>query len=123
MRSREREYTRVMPCRLTSQELVQVTQQAAHLLRTLKKREADLKAHIETEKEAIRSLTEDWNGFLIKIREESEQRLTRMKAFIDLETDQYIEVRLDTGEEVERRPLRDEERQFSLDEEMAHAEP
>jgi|GEM_PF-2748799 len=122
MKTKKHEFTRYLPCKLMERELVEITQKAAHKLREIKQREAELKAQTEQEKEEIKALTEEWNGMLIKIRDEQEERPTRVQTILDYEVEECYEVRLDTGEEISRRPLREEERQFTFEEDFEHAQ-
>jgi len=111
---RKLSWPRALACKLTKVEALEHAQVAAKLDVEAAEREAKLASHAKQEKDEIAGLKSRCRSELRIAREELEYKDVHCAEYRDDKKGDMVVVRLDTGEEVERRQLSNEEKQIPL---------
>lgn len=111
---KERRYTKPLKCLLTDKELIETGSELSHEIQVLsgiaaelETIKADYKAKSKASDARIQSLT-------IRMRDKYEMRPVECVEIKNFETKKYLVLRVDTGEEIETRDLREDELQMPL---------
>jgi hypothetical protein len=100
--------------RLSAEEMLQRGKQLAAVVTDLRELQARERLVIERFRRREGKLLEDEARLGRSINEGEEPRKVAVTAWADFESNTYVLIREDTGETVEQRPLRPEERQGRL---------
>lgn len=103
--------TERLPCDLTPDEVRHRGEQLAEVESDLELLELDRKDAMDGFKTSKKESERRRDELVEQIRGRSESRDVRVKDQLDSNQQEMVTVRLDTGEEVRRRPLTDHERQ------------
>jgi len=101
-----------LPVLLTEQELLGVGDRAAHLSKEAHEAEEARKEADATAKATVKRLQNEADALLATVRDKREYRLVPCERRFDFRLGKVTEIRVDTGEQLEERPMRDDERQL-----------
>ncbi len=108
------EYSTSLRVNLTTDEVADRANRAAHKLSERDAKEADLKAHTKHAKGVIEALDAELRLLSSEVRQKATYRLTDCERRFNYDTHTVSEVRLDTGEVLHERKMTDSERQMEL---------
>lgn len=103
-----------LPVLLTEQELLGVGDRAAHLSKEAHEAEEARKEADATAKATVKRLQNEADALLATVRDKREYRLVSCERRYEFRTGRVVETRVDTGEQLSERPMRDDERQTEL---------
>jgi hypothetical protein len=106
---------------LSPEDLARHGRELVNLLGEIEEEEEDQSAQKAAMKERLATMAARQSKLAGLIRRGIEKRLVEVEVLADWKTQTAIERRTDTGEELERRPLRESERQLRLDAPVAAA--
>jgi hypothetical protein len=107
-------YQQRLPVMLTEQELLGVGDRAAHLSKEAHEAEEARKEADATAKATVKRLQNEADALLATVRDKREYRLVSCERRYEYKTGRVVETRVDTGEQLSERPMRDDERQTEL---------
>jgi hypothetical protein len=107
-------YQQRLPVMLTEQELLGVGDRAAHLSKEAHEAEEARKEADATAKATVKRLQNEADALLATVRDKREYRLVSCERRYEFRTGRVVETRVDTGEQLSERPMRDDERQTDL---------
>jgi hypothetical protein len=103
-----------LPVMLTEKELLGAGDRAAHLAKEAHEAEEARKEADATAKATVKRLQNESEALLATVRDKREYRLVPCERRFDFRLGTVTEVRVDTGEQLEERAMRDDERQVDL---------
>jgi hypothetical protein len=103
-----------LPVLLTERELLGAGDRAAHLAKEAHEAEEARKEADATAKATVKRLQNESEALLATVRDKREYRLVSCERRFDFRLGKVTEIRIDTGEQLEERPMRDDERQTEL---------
>lgn len=110
---------RLLPVRLTESELLKYGDDLAQVVQNIgaeEDRQASLKQELKARLAQLEARRTELASLIAR---KEEHRLVKVEATLDFIAQVYVEIRQDTGEEIKRRALTEEERQESLELETA----
>jgi hypothetical protein len=107
-------YQQRLPVMLTERELLGAGDRAAHLSKEAHEAEEARKEADATAKATVKRLQNEADALLATVRDKREYRLVSCERRFDFRLGKVTEIRVDTGEQLEERPMRDDERQTEL---------
>jgi len=110
----KREVVRHLDCKLTDDETLRYGRELASLNQQLATAEARKKSVVKQLDSDIAALEARRDSVVEKVNRGAEYRDVKVTTFRDYEQRGYYEIRHDTSEVINERPLRDDERQPSL---------
>ena len=114
-RVRKHGFTRDLVCALTRDEVAAHAEELAQLIDRETSTEAEFDSVKKTWKNKIEDIKREILSTSTKVREHKEMRLVRCQKVLDFEAKEVREVRLDTGETFNTRPMSAAELQKELD--------
>lgn len=106
--------TRILTCELTTQEITQRGERLAALCEQIEQAKDDLASNVKDERERIKALELDRGKLAYIVIHGVEERPVECMTTFDYRTLSVYTVRTDTGEELDRRPMTEQERQREL---------
>jgi len=103
-----------LPVMLTEKELLGAGDRAAHLAKEAHEAEEARKEADATAKATVKRLQNESEALLATVRDKREYRLVPCERRFDFRLGKVTEIRVDTGEQLSERPMRDDERQTEL---------
>ena len=103
---------RFLKCDLTEAEILEFSSELAHKISDINEKEIDKKASAAQYKSEIDILQQTASSLARKVNEKAEYRDVECRATRDYDDNMFTVTRLDTGEIIENRPLRDHEMQI-----------
>lgn len=99
---------------LTSEEVAERADRAAHLVSTIDEREQSMKAQQAHAKAEIAKLQSEMKWISNEVRDKATYRDVKCERLFVFRTAEVIELRTDTGEEISRRAMYESEKQLEL---------
>jgi len=106
--------TKELKCRLTDEEVLAAADDVQRLLSLIESIESDKKSYVSEAKSRIDKLTAELKVQCKLVQEKMAWRSVECEEIVDYDNDEYTITRLDTNEDVEKRPLTPLERQMTL---------
>ena len=101
-------------CDMTDAEVLETSRMASDLKIEIDAKTAEMKVDAKERKDAIKSLQGRFDELMEKVDTGREHRNVKVLVTHDYEDGLYLAIRQDTGEEIARRPLRENERQQDI---------
>ena len=121
MKSKTRKFEKHLKCMFTEAEVKQIADDLSNAVQTANEKEAAKKAIVAQANSDLELAKSSVSSLACKHRDKYEYRTVKCEETRDYDLKRLTSIRLDTGEEIENRPLTTEELQIELEIESRNA--